>query len=382
MIGKVAKRLAFGFACVAVAAAPAWAEKSTIIPLTTSSTWRLVGSQQLAVDAVQKWGGDPAIEKECGVKSLVLRTYTLYPEDESVKVLVENAADVSSAYGLFTLYRNDSMTPMKGLALTEVGADSAVMARGNTFIRIVEPEAANPSGNGSGTEKTESPRPFPFTLSQLQTLLVLAGGSGPTADDLRGLPGALPDTGLIRRSEKYLLGLESAKRALPSFRSDLIGFSQGAEARMAMYRTGGTRVRVLAVTYPTPQIARQRFEAMESLLDVNKDHGASTLYGKLTGSFVILVLDASSSNSAEGILNQFKSTGYVTWNEHYEGDQTTVVQVVRLVLANLFLSFILAGFGLFGGILFFGSKYIARKWFPKSLWGQPDEATIIRLNLQ
>jgi Family of unknown function (DUF6599) len=381
VIGMAAKRLLLGFALMALATL-AWAEKPNVIPLATSSKWHLVISQKLATDALTDWGGDPAIEKEYGVKSVVLRTYTLYPEDESVKVLVEDAADVSSAYGLFTLYRNDSMTSLKGLPLTEVGANSAVMARGQTFIRIVGPQIANASARNSGADKPEISHPFPFTLSQMQTLLVLVGGSGPTPDDLRAMPGALPEAGLIEGSEKYLLGMESAKRVLPSFRSELIGFSQGAEARLATYRSGGAKVRVLALTYPTPQIARQRFETMEKLLEVNKGQGASTIYGKLTGSFVILVMDAETASLASGILDEFKSTGYITWNEPYQGDQPLVLQVVRLVLANLFLSFILAGFGLFGGILFFGSKYIARKWFPKSMWGQPDEATIIRLNLR
>ena len=37
-------------------------------------------------------------------------------------------------------------------------------------------------------------------------------------------------------SEKYLLGLEAAKRVLPSFRTDLIGFDQGAEVQLGQYQ--------------------------------------------------------------------------------------------------------------------------------------------------
>jgi hypothetical protein len=333
MIGTAAKRLALGFALMALPALVG-AAQSNVIELTTSSKWHLANSQKLPVEALKNWGEDPAIASEYGVSSIALRTYTLYPENESVKALVETAADASSAYGLFTLYRDASMTPWKDLPLTDVGPRSIVMARGRTFVHIVRPGTENTSANHPQGATPQTSSEFPFTLRQLQTL------------------------------------------------SELIGFSQGAEARLATYRSGEAKVKVLAVTYPTPQIARQRFLTMEKLLQVNDPQVTAPVYGKLTGSFVILAMNADSAKSATNVLDRFKATGYVTWNERYPGHDSLVVQVVKLVLANIIFSFILAGFGLFGGILFFGSKYVARKWFPKSLWGQPDEATIIKLNLK
>jgi hypothetical protein len=140
-------------------------------------------------------------------------------------------------------------------------------------------------------------------------------------------------------------------------------------------------VRVLAITYPTPQIARARFETMQKLLGIDNPQGPGKVFGKRSGSFVILVLDASSRIIAGNVLKQFTTTQDVTWNRPYPGDESMVIQVVRLVLANLFLTAILSSFGIFGGLVFFGSKWVARKWFPDSTWGQPDDSTIIRLNL-
>jgi hypothetical protein len=381
MIGIVAKRLALGFAFTALPAL-VWADQSNVIQLTTSSKWHLASSQKLPVEAVKSWGEDPGIASEYGVSSIALRTYTLYPEDESVQALVETASDASSAYGLFTLYRDASMTPWKDLPLTEVGPRSIVIARGQTFVHIIALGTESPATNGRSVASPQTSAEFPFTVRQLQTLLELAGGPGPTPDQLHALPSALPEAGLVQDSEKYLLGVQSAQLVLPAFRSELIGFSQGAEARLATYRSGEGKVKVLAVTYPTPQIAHQRYLAMEKLLQINNPQAAAPVYGKQTGSFVILALNADSAKSAANVLDRFKTTGYITWNQRYQGDNSIVVQAVKLVVANLIFSFILAGFGLAGGILFFGTKYIARKWFPKSLWGQPDEATIIRLNLQ
>lgn len=382
MTGISAKRLALCFAFLAVTA-PTRAEKPSVIPLATSSQWRLVNSGKLDIGAVRDRGGDPAIEKEYGVKSLERRTYTLYPEDESVEVIFESTQDVSSAYGLLTIYRTEAMTTLKDLPLTEIGRDTALMARGRVFIRVVAPRIETAAGvPAAKAERSERPREFPFSLAELRPLLLLVGGPGPPPGDLRNLPAPLPATGLIEESQKYLLGQESARRFLPSFRTDLIGFSQGAEIRLASYRSGDSRVRVLAVNYPTPQIARLRFEAMEKLLDINKERAAESIYGKRTGSYVILVLDANSAAAANRVLDQFSSSGYIMWNERYSGDKSIVMQMVELVLANLFFSFFLAGFSFVGGIIFFASKIAARKWLPNTSWGQPDEATITKLNLE
>ncbi len=353
-----------------------WAEKPNVIPLATTSTWSLVDSRNIPLAGVQQWGENAALAKECGVKAVQLRTYTLYPENDSVNVLIEAATDETSAYSLFTLYRDESMTPVADLPSTEVSSGSAILRRGNKFIHIFAPDAA--AGKGAGSQKG---RQFPFTLSQLHGLLLAVGGPVQAAEDAHGMPGALPPNGLVQGSEKYMLGEESAKLALPQFQTSLLGFSQGAEARVAAYRSGGNKMKVLAVTYPTPQIARQRFGAMQDSLQVNQPKGSQSVYGKSTGSYVILVFDATSQTSATKVLNLFNSTGYVTWNQRYEGDEPIVIQMVRFVLANIIFSFILIGFALMGGLLFFGSKVAARKWFPNSAWGQPEGNTIIKLNL-
>jgi Family of unknown function (DUF6599) len=368
-----AKRLALCFAFLATAA-PGWAEKPTIIPLATSSQWRFEKSRKLDVKAIAAWGGDPALESEYGVKSVDLRTYTLYPENKPVQVIEEEAQDASSAYGLMTLYTTEDMTALPDLPLTVVGKGSALMARGRNFMRVILADSeANSKPPG---------REVAITQGQLLALLRIVGGSGPSADDLKNLPIPLPSAGLVQGTEKYLLGLESARRVLPSFRSDLIGFTQGAEVRVARYRNGQEQVRILAITYPTPQIARIRFEALEKLLNVNQDKGKESIYGKRTGSYVILTLDAGSQKSAQNVLGRFVMTGSVSWNERYPDDDSTVIQMVRLVLANIFLTSILAAFALVGGLLFFLSKIAARRWFPNTAWGQPDEATITRLNLE
>ncbi len=190
----------------------------------------------------------------------------------------------------------------------------------------------------------------------------------------------LPSQDLVEGSERYLLGLEAANRVLPKFRTDLIGFTQGAEAQVGTYTTRAARATVLAITYPTPQIARARFAVMENLLDVNKNRGADSVYGRRDSSYVILVLDSGSESSAKKLMDRFRVTANVSWNERAPDPAGFTLQVVRLVLANIMLSFIISGFAFGGGIIIFLARCAATKWFPDS-WANPEHDKFIQIKL-
>lgn len=317
----------------------------------------------MEVSAVSRWGGEPAIEREYGVKSLEHRTYRL--DGQVVEAIVEHAPDASSAYGLLTFYQTEAMAPAKDVQLTMVGPQGALMARGRFFIRVPRPAAPS----------------FQVSDHDFRALLILMGGTRPSGQEKAKLPAALPTKGMLPGSEKYLLGVEASRRVLPSFRSDLIGFAQGAEVHLAAYLRGEARVTLMVITYPTPQIARVRFGAMEKFLPVNQDHGPGSLYGRRTGSFVLLVLDSNSPATAARLMEQFQVSGHISWDERYPGDKPVSLQLVELVLANFLLILILVGFAFMGGILVFLSMRFFRRWFPQSPWVNPEEGSIIRLNL-
>jgi hypothetical protein len=360
MARPLAKQFALLLALLAVPCAVR-GQEHTVIPLIPAANWHLVKSEPLGVDAVRPWGGDPAIEREYGVKTIVHRTYHLGPQ--TAEVLIEEAADPSAAYGLLTYYQTEAMQPAKGMALTLMGPEGALTVRGRFFIRAARPPGAEISDNN------------------FAALLIFIGGTRPSADGMARLPAALPTQGLVPRSEKYLLGLEAARRVLPEFRNDLIGFPQGAEAQVAEYMAGRVRATVLAINYPTPQIARIRFGAMESFLGINQERGGGSIYGRRSGSFVILVLRSGSATAAKQLMDEFRITSQVSWNERYPGAKSFTLQVIELVLANLLLSFMIGGFGLGGGILIFLSRRVVMKFFPRCEWADPDHETIIRLNL-
>ncbi len=332
-----------------------------VIPLIPSAIWDLVYSQKTSFQQIQAWDVDPSIDQEFGVKDIVDRRYRF--ETFTAEALVEKASDPSSAYGLLTYYDTAEMAPVRGMNLTLASPKQALMARGDYFIRVARP--ANPG----------------LSENDFRSLLMQIGGAAPTADSMASLPSSLPSQGLVRGSEKYFLGLAAAHKLLPNFRADLIGFSDGAEAQLGKYTSGPDKLELLEINYPTPQIARARFDAMRATLGVNQNQGTNSVYGERESSYVFLVLNSPSKPSALRLLSQFKVAETVSWNQRYPGKTPIVVQLLNLILANIVLILILIGITIVGGVSIYATKLFILKYFPDSFLAQQGNAEIIRLKL-
>ena len=368
--------------CLGLFAFPhlAAAQKYSVVPLVTSRNWRVLNSETLDLRAIPNWGGDPAIENEYGVKTLTHRTYRL--EGVTADAIFEGTSDASSAYGLYTFYQTKGMAPEKGMQLAMSGPSGTLMTRGRFFIRVFKPPA--PQRGGAAAIRKNSPEASArqrISDADFRALLVTIGGARPAPEMLAGLPAPLPAARLVPGSEKYLLGREAARRVLPEFPIDLIGFSQGAEAQTGTYLAGESRATVIAITYPTPQIARVRYGAFERFLSLNQAQGAGKLFGRRSASFVFLVSGVDSLESANRLMDPFKVEQSFSWNQRYPGEESIGKQLAKLILANMALVGILISLAILGGFLVFLTRQIAAKWFPGSSWGHPDEGVIIRLNL-
>jgi len=337
------------------------AQERTVIPVVPAANWHLVSTEPMEVSAVSQYGGDPAIEREYGVKTIVLRKYHL--GEKRAEVLLEEAADPTAAYGLLTFYRTEALQPAKEMEVTLLGPPGAAMVRSRFFIR---------AWAEAGSQISEN---------ELRALLIFIGGTRPSHEDSARLPTPLPAEGLIAASEKYLLGVEAARHILPNFRTELIGFDQGAEVQVGTYDLRRSRVTLTAINYPTPQIARARFGVMESDLGINQARGRDSIYGRRKGSIVLLVLDAGEASTAQKLMDQFQITSNVSWNEAAPKQTKFIVEVAQLVLANILLSFFIAGFSVGGGVLIYLTRRTANRFFPKWRWADTEGESIIRLNL-
>jgi hypothetical protein len=351
----------FLLAALSAGAALSSTRDRQVIALIPAPKWALFSSQKASLQQIEGWGADPAIEQEYGVKEAIDRKYRF--ETFMAEAVLEKASDPSSAFGLFTFYDSAGMAPVKGMTLTLAGPKQALMARGDYFIRVARP--ANPG----------------LPESDFRSLLMQIGGAAPTADSLASLPSSLPEQGLVGGSEKYFLGPQTAQHLLPNFDANLIGFSEGAEAQLGEYVNGNERLELLEISYPTPQIARSRFDAMQSTLKLNQDQGGSSIYGARDSSYVFLVLNSPSKASASRLLSQFKVAETISWNQRYPGKTPIVVQLLNLILANIVLILILIGITVVGGVSIFATKRFILKYFPNSFLAQQEDGEIIRLRL-
>jgi hypothetical protein len=73
----------------------------------------------------------------------------------------------------------------------------------------------------------------------------------------------LPETGRVRNSERYVVGLRSLDLFANQIPGPLAGFEGGTEATLARYKTASGDLLLALFEYPTPQIARDRVVAFQ-----------------------------------------------------------------------------------------------------------------------
>jgi hypothetical protein len=193
------------------------------------------------------------------------------------------------------------------------------------------------------------------------------------------LPAYLPPESLIPLSSKFLQGPVAFERLGANLPVPSIGFDLGAEAILARYRTDGRALRLLLVSYATPQLAAARLRSFQELSSAGSAaQPLRNLYIRRKGPLLGFVLDAPVQAAAEKLLDGIRYESVVTWNERVPGPRDNV--------GNLMLAaFMLTGFLLLvtfvAGISFGGVRYLAKKFLPWAVFDRPSQMEIIRLNL-
>lgn len=347
------------WAILTLSAGLAGAQRTTIVNLASLPEWQVKKSRNVSLNDVRQWGVQPPVDREYGVTRVEIRTYG--KGKQTIKTVVERTPDPSSAYGLLTFYQNESMKAEKGMKLTAIGPEQALMARGAFFIRAM--------------------RPPKITDDNFRSALIAIAGASPSARSMALLPPSLPTKGMIPGSHKYILGPMALQRAVPSLPANLVGFHMGAELQSAAYRLNGKPVTLIFISYPTSAIARKRFAALQQELGVNHKNRSGAIYGRLQRSYVLLVQDAQTKAVATILMNRLKIEQQVSWDQPPPGKPVTV-QMFHLIVGNIILVLILVGMAVLAGVLLFASRRIASRWFPHSDWARGYEDSIIRLNLK
>ncbi|MGB9611208.1 MAG: hypothetical protein ACPL7M_09585 [Bryobacteraceae bacterium] len=212
------RRLIFFCLCAGIAQAQIWPE-----------TW--YGSKRVKVSPVEP--EDPMLWAEYGGEAAERALY-----DGPVGRFAATAWRLQDATGALAWYqanRPSKCTPVRDSITRCVTPGGLMMVHQNYVFYF------------------DGWRPLEKELQELYRVApAMRSGGG-----LPYLPGYLPEKGLVRNSERYLLGVHSLSRFLPWVPASIAGFENGAEVQAGRLELGSAVTDYAIFYYHTPQLARQ-----------------------------------------------------------------------------------------------------------------------------
>jgi hypothetical protein len=309
----------------------------------------------------QTLGSDASIFGEYFLKSLEQRTFTHSAQAAQIKLY--RFRDPSSAYGAYTFLRSDSLAPADLGSYSAVSGDRALVVVGD-FVLDVTGKPARPSNPDlkqliTSLDKVADHTPFP-TIGE-----------------------HLPEPDRVRGSEHYVLGPRALSQYVPLGTDDWVGFNYSAETMLARYRLAGKEVTLLISSYPTQQIAADKFAGMLRRFTFDPPGGVppgqTVLFGKRSSSLIAVVVGAPSRETANQLLDQVQYVSEVTWNEpkHTLTDPTIGSIVVGAFLGTGVIMLLALAVGLgFGGI-----RVFLRFFLPNKVFDREKQIEILQLGI-
>jgi len=167
---------------------------------------------------------------------------------------------------------------------------------------------------------------------------------------LPALPGFLPREKMIPNSERYILGPVSLQRFEPRIAPSVAAFHLSAEGQLATYQSPKGPMTLVVFAYPTPNIARERYQEFQNL------PGA---VAKRTGPLVGVILQPPDLDAAERVLGGLRYEAKLTLNEKVPQDESK--GFAKLILNIFAVSGVLVGLSILLGIAFGGFRAVLKK---------------------
>ena len=298
---------------------------------------------------------DAPVLKEYGFADLESATYTRGGRKMQIKAARFN--DATGAFGAFTYYVQPQMQVEK---IGDSGASSnsrILFYKGNILVDVAVEHLSAMSGADLRALAGALPRPKDNT------------------GKLPALPGNLPSQSLLRNSSRYIIGPEALTRLGVPIPAQLVDFGKSAEVAVGKYRTSQGEASVTLVGYPTPQIARERMDAMQAAA-----LSGGPFYFKRSGPYVVVVSGSIPADEAQSLLASVNYDADVTLLQPtkpkpVEDRAGFVFALVMLCVITVLAAFVF-GFA-FGGI-----RILANRFFPDKVFSRPKSVEIIRLNLK
>ncbi|MFI5059070.1 MAG: DUF6599 family protein [Candidatus Acidiferrales bacterium] len=317
------------------------------------------GSMRMGTCAVKPV--HPALSPEAGELNFLSCEFS--SKSEIVSIWAGRFRDPSSGYEVYSSLINPSMRPSLIGKNSAVDGERLVALVGNIVFEVRPPQA--------------------ISTKDLQDLVsVLRAGADQTP--LPPLRTYLPDRNLVDGTQRYALGPAAFRAAAAELNrgaftalTEAVGFSDGAEAMLAQYRSGKGEAVLLLLDYPTPQLAVYHQKHLE--LGLSEIAGLSQTPIEQKGSLLVIVLAPSSAAYAASLRRAVNYETQVTWNEpiHTLTDPPWTSVIAKIIIGTGV--FMVAAVVL--GIAFGGVRVVTKRLFPGKVFDRPDRMEILQLGL-
>jgi len=352
---SIKRTVLVAFLCLCVEAPAIAADNPTFLPKSFAG-WIQTGQPQVTTDAAQADAAYPAVLKEYGFIDAETATYT---RNDGRKLTIKAArfADATGAYGAFTFYRQPVMRT------EEIGTKAASANNRVLFFRSNVLVEAN------------FDRISEMSASELRDLAAMLPAAQGPADNLPNLPEYLPKKDAVENSAKYVLGPQALAAAKLPLTAEQVDFAFQPEVLTQDYTSRSGDLTLTLINYPTPQIAGERFRALQGA-----QKGAGNFLERRTGPILEVVTGAIGSSEAQGLLNSVNYEAEVTWSEATSVSPRN--NIGNLILAVFALIGIILLISLIFGIFFGGIRLLVKRFFPDKVFDRPEEMEIIQLHLE
>jgi len=322
------------------------------------------GSDPRAADPTQ-----PALLQEYGFTDFESATYAR--DQRRIEVRGARFRDTSGAYGAFTFYRDPRMLS-ENIGNQAGAADRHVLFyRGNVLVNVMLDKVTVMSA---------------AQLRELAAALPRSSGADASSPPL--LPAYLPQDTFVPHSTRYVVGPVGLAAVAAPLPASLVDFSFSPEVVLGRYRTRSGEAAMLLVSYPTPQIATQRFDSIRlKAAQATAAHGSyamkteiqAGMYVKRSGPMVALVTAPASEKEALALLAAVNYDPEITWNERTPGPGDNIGS---LLIAIFGLIGVVLSFALVSGLAFGGLRVVAKRLYPDRWFDRSKDVDIIQLNLR
>lgn len=302
---------------------------------------------------------DAAVLKEYGFTGMESAEYTR--DDRTMRVKAARFKDASGAYGAFSYYGKAQMQTEK-IGDEAVSFNTRVLFyRTNILVDVSLDRVTAMSG---------------ADLRALADLLPLARGNLAIPPNL---PFQLPKQSLMERTRRYIIGPVALERLGVPVTPALVDFTKSPELAYANYQTTYGEANLTLIAYPTPQIAKERLQAIEAAEKAGALPGGP-FHSKRTGPIVALINGQIPDNEADSLLASVNYDAEVSWNQATKPDKKE--DAMGLLVGIIVLTGIIFVFAVVAGLAFGGFRLLLRKLYPDRYLARPEEAEMIRLNLK